>query len=62
MYMFKDVNFARIAQEMGCSGIRVEGPEEISGALKSTLSSESPTVINVVTDPRIKAPSPWEPK
>jgi acetolactate synthase-1/2/3 large subunit len=61
MYVFKSVNFARIAQEMGCLGIRVEHPEEIAGALKKALTSDFPTVIDIVTDPSCKAPSPWVP-
>jgi acetolactate synthase-1/2/3 large subunit len=34
MCMFKEINFAKIAQDMGCFGIRVERPEDISVALK----------------------------
>ena len=30
MCMLEDLNFARIAEEMGCYGIRVERPGEIS--------------------------------
>jgi len=61
MCKFQDVNFARIAQEMGCFGIRVEHPEEISEALKKALVSDLPAVVDVVTDVTCKAPSPWTP-
>jgi len=61
MCMYRDVNFARIAQEMGCFGIRVEQPEEISGALKKALTSDQPAVVDVVTDVKCKAPSAWTP-
>jgi acetolactate synthase-1/2/3 large subunit len=61
MYMFRDVNFAQIAQDIGCLGIRVERPEEISGALKKALSADLPSLVDVVTDGKCKAPSPWTP-
>jgi len=61
MCMFKDLNFARIAEEMGCYGIRVERPGEIAEALKKALSSGRPAVVDVVTDVNCKAPSPWAP-
>jgi acetolactate synthase-1/2/3 large subunit len=61
MCKFQDVNFARIAQEMGCFGIRVEHPEEISEALKKAFVSDLPAVVDVVTDVTCKAPSPWTP-
>jgi acetolactate synthase-1/2/3 large subunit len=60
MYAFRETNFARIAQELGCIGIRVERPEEIADALKSALSAEDlPVVVDVVTDGECKAP--WTP-
>ncbi len=55
MYKFSDVNFSRIAEEMGCIGIRVERPEDISTALKKALSNNLPTVIEVMTDINCKA-------
>ncbi len=61
MCKFQDVNFARIAQEMGCLGIRVEHPEEISEALRKALVSDLPAVVDVVTDVTCEAPSPWTP-
>lgn len=61
MCMFQDLNFAHIAQDMGCYGIRVERPGEISEALKKALGSDRPAVVDVVTDVACKAPSPWTP-
>jgi acetolactate synthase-1/2/3 large subunit len=61
MCKFQDVNFARIAQEMGCFGIRVEHPDEISEALRKALVSDLPAVVDVATDVTCKAPSPWTP-
>ncbi len=51
MYKFRDVNFARIAQELGCLGIRVERPGEIRAALETALAADVPAVVDVVTDP-----------
>jgi len=61
IYQFCEVNFARIAQEMGCLGIRVENPEAIAGALKEALAADIPAVVEVVTDAECKAPEPWRP-
>lgn len=58
---FTKVNFARIAQEMGCCGIRVERAEEIGPALDRALSAGATVVVDVVTDPRPRAPVPWAP-
>jgi acetolactate synthase-1/2/3 large subunit len=61
LYRFREVNFARIAREMGCFGIRVERPEDISKALEEALASDLPAVVDVVTDQDCKSPSPWTP-
>jgi acetolactate synthase-1/2/3 large subunit len=58
---FSKTNFARIADEFGCRGIRVEQPEEIGPALDAAFAAGGPTVIDVVTDPRPRAPAPWAP-
>jgi len=61
-YRFQSVNFARIAEDMGCRGIRVERPEEIGDALDTALAAERPVVVEVVTDPESTAPGPWTPE
>jgi acetolactate synthase-1/2/3 large subunit len=61
MCMFGEVNFANVAQDLGCLGIRVEQPGEISGALKKALEADLPAVIDIVTDVKCKAPDPWTP-
>lgn len=58
---FSKIDFAKIAEDMGCVGIRVENPEEIAGALKKALSLKKPVVVDVVTDPTCKAPAAWTP-
>ena len=57
MWTFADVDFARVAETMGCEGIRVETPSEIRPALDRALASDRPTVVDVATD--IGAFAPW---
>jgi acetolactate synthase I/II/III large subunit len=47
---FGDRNFAQLARELGCEGIRIERPEELGTALKKAMAAEKPVVIDVVTD------------
>ena len=57
LYQFRDnIDFARIAEEMGCLGIRVEHPDEIRSALEKALAAEIPAVLDVLTDPKQMAP------
>jgi acetolactate synthase-1/2/3 large subunit len=58
---FHRVDFSRIAQEMGCLGIQVERPEDISSALRTALQADVPVVVNVITDMLCTAPPPWSP-
>jgi acetolactate synthase-1/2/3 large subunit len=58
---FGRVNFARIAEEFGCRGIRVERPQDLAPALAEALTETRPVVVDVVTDPEHPAPEPWTP-
>ena len=58
MWMFNDVNFARIADDIGALGIRVERPQELEGALARAFEAERPVVLDVVTDIEAMAPRP----
>jgi acetolactate synthase-1/2/3 large subunit len=49
-YRYRETNFARIAEEMGCFGIRVERPQDIRGAIQQALDQDRPAVVDVVTD------------
>jgi acetolactate synthase-1/2/3 large subunit len=59
MWGFSAVNFAKIAESMGCRGIRVEKPAELSGALNEALNAKGPVVIDAVTDHRAFAQKTW---
>lgn len=43
-----EVDFARVAQAFGCTGIRVEDPAELEGALQQALKTKGPVVVDVV--------------
>ncbi len=57
LWTYTKVNFARIAEEMGALGIRVEKPDEIAPALKRAFAADRPVVIDVVTDIEALAPT-----
>ena len=62
LWQFTDTNFARVAESIGCFGIRVERPEDIQSALEQAFASGRPAVVDVVTDPMDSlAPVPWSP-
>ena len=56
LWTFNTMNFARLAEDMGAIGIRVEKPGEFAGALERALKSDRPVVIDVVTDIEALAP------
>src|SRR3954447_15149134 len=56
LWTFNPMNFARLAEDMGAVGIRVEKPGEFAGALERALRANRPVVIDVVTDIEALAP------
>ena len=44
-------NFARVADAMGATGIRVEDPSEVRSALERALDADGPVLVDVVTNP-----------
>ncbi|HUF39512.1 MAG TPA: thiamine pyrophosphate-binding protein [Anaerolineales bacterium] len=61
LFKFEAMNFARIAGEMGCLGIRVEQPDEIGPAVREALDAGRPAIVEVVTGLEHFAPAPWSP-
>jgi acetolactate synthase-1/2/3 large subunit len=59
LWMLSDADFARIAESMGCLGLTVRHPSQVSSALDQALSSGSPAVIDVKTHIDGIAPAPW---
>jgi acetolactate synthase I/II/III large subunit len=56
LWTFSRVSFARIAEDMGALGMRVEKPGDIAPALAQALKANRPVVIDVVTDVEALAP------
>jgi len=50
LWTYTDVNFARIAENMGAIGIRVEKPGDFAPALHQALAAKRPVIVDVATD------------
>ncbi len=50
VWQFSDINFAEIANAMGCFGIQVKKLGNLGKALEQALASGKPAVIDVITD------------
>jgi acetolactate synthase-1/2/3 large subunit len=57
LWTFSRTNFAKIAEDMGALGIRVEHPKDLAPALARALAANRPVVIDVVTDIEVLAPT-----
>jgi acetolactate synthase-1/2/3 large subunit len=56
LWTYKMVDFARIAEDIGAVGIRVEKPAELAPALQRAFAADRPVVVDVVTDVDALAP------
>jgi acetolactate synthase-1/2/3 large subunit len=56
LWTFNPMNFARLAEDMGALGLRVEKAADFAPALARALESKRPVVIDVVTDIEALAP------
>jgi acetolactate synthase I/II/III large subunit len=56
LWTFNKMNFARLAEDMGALGIRVENASAFPAALAQALAANRPAVIDVVTDIDALAP------
>jgi len=57
LWTYRPTNFARLAQEMGALGIRVEHAADIAPALAHALAAKRPAVIDIATDIDVMAPA-----
>ena len=57
LWTYKPMNFAKIAEDIGALGIRVEKPGDIAPALQRALAAKRPAVIDVVCDIEFLAPT-----
>lgn len=56
LWTYRPVDFARLAEEIGALGIRVERPGDIGAALARALAAGRPAVVDVATDIEALAP------
>jgi acetolactate synthase-1/2/3 large subunit len=61
LWMLTDIDFARVAESMGCTGIQVSHPSELPSALDQAFASRKPSVVDVKTHIDGIAPPPWTP-
>ncbi|MBF0279657.1 MAG: thiamine pyrophosphate-binding protein [SAR324 cluster bacterium] len=57
LWTFRELNFARIAEDMGAVGIRVEKPGDLADAVDRALNLDLPVIIDVATDIDAQAPA-----
>ena len=50
LFRFRDVNFCRLAEEMGCLALRVEKPDDLPAAFATALAADLPVLVEVITD------------
>jgi len=55
---FIDIRYDKIAEGMGCFGVRVEKPGDLKPALDRANASGLPAVIDVVIDPDVNLAPP----
>jgi acetolactate synthase I/II/III large subunit len=56
LWTYTKVNFARIAEDIGAIGIRVEKPADFASALQRAYAADRPVIIDVVTEIDALAP------
>lgn len=61
LWRMRDTNFARVAESLGCAGIRVEHPDALRDALLRALAINRPVVVDVVSAIDAFAPKAWTP-
>lgn len=62
MWLFRrEANLAKVAEDLGCLGIRVEQPAGIRPALEKALAANRPAVVEVLTDVNAQAARAWTP-
>ncbi len=57
----KEVNFANVANSMGCVGFRVEKPADIRNALDKALACGKPAIVEIIGNAAIRAKRGWAP-
>ena len=61
LWMLSEIDFDKVAESMGCFGVRVTRPGDFAGALEQALNCGKPAVIDVKTHIEGIAPPAWLP-
>ncbi|MGH7777148.1 MAG: thiamine pyrophosphate-binding protein [Candidatus Dormibacterales bacterium] len=61
-WVFGDVDFAKIAAQLGCHAERVERASDLRPALERALAAGRPALVDVVTDRTAIHPRGWHPE
>jgi acetolactate synthase-1/2/3 large subunit len=61
LWQYRRTNFAKVAESLGCVGLRAETPAQFKDALGQAFSLKRPVVIDAVTDPAALAVKAWRP-
>lgn len=59
IFAYRDTDFAQVARDFDCFGVRVEKPADLAKAFDDARRSGKPAVIDVVTEFEALAPLPW---
>jgi acetolactate synthase-1/2/3 large subunit len=62
LWRFRSTDFAKVAESLGCAGIRVEDPAKLDEALARAIAMKRPVVVDVVSDIAAYAKKAWTPK
>jgi acetolactate synthase-1/2/3 large subunit len=53
---FSDADYAAVARALGARGVRVSNPSELKNALHECISSDEPSLVDVIVDKEVIAP------
>jgi acetolactate synthase-1/2/3 large subunit len=62
LWKFEPIDFARVAESLGCVGMRVQDPALLEEALARAFTLGRPVVIDVVSEVRAFAKKAWSPQ
>jgi len=61
IWRFQNLDLAKVAESLGCVGLRARTPEEFKKSLRSAFGMNKPVVIDAVTDVEALATRAWVP-
>lgn len=53
----EDTDFVKLAESFGARGVKIEKPGELSKALKESVDTDKPTILDVKIDPAEEIPA-----